>query len=348
MHARLRALDIAEERRLAGVVAGALYLSASASILGVLLLPGVPTSHWEWVVLAAAVGIAWGLACLLLIPWDRAHPLVSHFSSFMGFPLVVLTMASTGGANSPARFYLYFIVFYCSYFYRPREAIPYLAGCVAVFALPLFYDDRAVDRGYDGELIVAGATFAALGLLIMSGKELLVSLREQALELSRHDSLTGIFNRRALMALLERHVGGQRAADATGLLIVDLDRFKEVNTRFGHPVGDRVLQATAAALEATARGDDMVARLGGDEFAIVARGVTPEVIAVIAERVVTALRAKDAELDLDDWSLTASVGWALYPEDAATVDELFKAADACLRGAKSAGRDRVQAPLGEG
>ena len=344
MHARLRALDIAEERRLAGAVAGLLYLAASVSVVGVLALPGVPTEHWHWVLAAAGVGLVWALACLVVVPWERAHPLVSHFSSSFGFPLVALVMASTGGAHSPARFYLYFTVFYCSYFYRPREAVPYLAGCAAVFALPLVYDSEAVDSGYVGELLVAAATFAVLGALIMAGKRLLLDLREQALELSRHDALTGIFNRRALMALLERHVGGQRAMDATGLLIVDLDRFKEVNTRFGHPVGDRVLQATADALEATARGDDMVARLGGDEFAVVARGVTAEVMASIADRVVLALRAKDAELGLDDWSLTASVGWALYPEDASSVDELFKAADACLRGAKSAGRDRAQSP----
>ena len=344
MHARLRALDIEEERRLAGVVAGMLYLAASISVVGVLALPGIPTGDWVWVVAAAGVGVAWALACLFVIPWERAHPLVSHFSSAFGFPLVALVMAATGGAQSPARFYLYFTVFYCSYFYRPREAVPYLAGCIGVFALPLAYDDGAVDSGYAGELIVAAATFIVLGALIMAGKQLLLDLREQALELSRHDSLTGIFNRRALMALVERHVGGQRAMDATGLLIVDLDRFKEVNTRFGHPVGDRVLRATAEALEATARGDDMVARLGGDEFAIVARGVTPEVMAAIADRVVLALRAKDGELALEGWTLTASVGWALYPEDAATVDELFKAADACLRGAKSAGRDRAQAP----
>ena len=346
MRARLRALDIEEERRLAGTVAGALYLGASASILGILVLPGVITRHWEWVVLAAGIGTLWGLACLFVIPWQRAHPLVSHFSSSLGFPLVALTMAATGGSDSPARFYIYFIVFYCSYFYRLREAVPYLAGSAAVFALPLIYDDRALDQGYLGELIVAAATFGILGGLILAGKTLLLNLREQALELSRHDALTGIFNRRALMDLLERHVGGMRATDATGLLLVDLDRFKEVNTRFGHPVGDRVLQATAAALEATARGDDLVARLGGDEFAVAARGVNAAVMGSIADRAVLALRSKDAELALDDWHLTASVGWALYPDDGATVDELFAAADKCLRGAKSAGRDRAQSPAG--
>ena len=315
-------------------------------MIALLALPGAVTDQWQWVIAAAAVGIAWGLACLFLIEWERVHPLVSHFSSSMGFPLVAAVMASTGGGASPARFYLYFIVFYCAYFYPPREVVPYLLGCALVFAFPLFYDEGAMEGAYAGEVIVAATTFGILGALIMAGKRLLMDLREQALELSRHDSLTGIFNRRALMQLLERHVGGKRAMDATGLLIVDLDRFKEVNTNFGHPVGDRVLRETAAALDATARGDDLVARLGGDEFAIVARGVTPGVMAVIADRVVTALREKDAELGLDDWHLTASVGWALYPEDASTVDELFKAADSCLRGAKIAGRDRVQSPAG--
>jgi diguanylate cyclase (GGDEF)-like protein len=346
VHGRLRALDFQEERRLAGMVAGLLYLTASVSVAGVLVLPGAVTRHTEVVLATVAVGLAWGLICLFVIEWERAHPLVSHFSSAFGFVLVGVVMAATGGADSPARFYLYFIVFYCSYFYRPREAIPYLFGCAAVFSLPLFYDDSAVDSGLPGELIVAGATYVVLGVLIMLGKQLLVDLREQALDLSRHDSLTGIFNRRALMDLLERHVGGKRATDATGLLIVDLDNFKEANTRFGHPGGDEVLRQTAAVLEATARGDDLVARLGGDEFAIVARGVSAEVMATIAERVVSSLREKDAEMGLEGWHLSASVGWALYPDDAGTVDELFKAADDGLRGAKISGRDRAQAPTG--
>lgn len=338
---RLHALDITEERRLAGTMAGALYLTGAVTVIGLLFLPGSETKHWPVVVGASAFGAIWGLACLFVIPWERVHPLVSHLSSFMGLPIVAVTMAATGGAQSPARFYLFFVVVYVAYFYPPREAVPYFAACIVVHALPLFYDDRAVSAHLPGELAIAGATYLVLGAAILAGKRLLVDLREQALELSRHDSLTGLFNRRALMDLLERHVGGQRATDVTGLLLVDLDEFKHANTVYGHPGGDEVLRATAKALTAGARGDDLVARLGGDEFAIVARGVDRAIMDKLAQRVVEAVRQTDSELGLDQFQLRASVGWALYPGSGKTVDELMVAADSALRMAKLDGKDRA-------
>jgi diguanylate cyclase (GGDEF)-like protein len=341
LRSRLHALDIQEERRLAGALAAVLYLTGAVTVLGLLLLPGSETKHWPVVVAASAFGIVWAVVCLRVIKWETAPPWVSHLSSFMGLPIVAVVMASTGGALSPARFYLFFIVVYVAYFYRWREALPYLVGCVVVHALPLFYDHHAVDAHLPAELVIAGTTYLVLGGGILAGKALLVDLREQALELSLHDSLTGLYNRRALMNLLDRHVGGQRATDATGLLLVDLDEFKDANTLYGHPGGDTVLKATAEALLASARDDDLVARLGGDEFAIVARGVDRVVMEKLGERVVSAIREKDAVLGLDDFRVRASVGWAIYPGDGKTVDELMASADVALRGAKQSGKDRA-------
>jgi diguanylate cyclase (GGDEF)-like protein len=209
--------------------------------------------------------------------------------------------------------------------------------------MPLLYDTGAVREHLPGELLIAGATYLVLGAGILRGKQILVELRDAAVDLSHHDSLTGLCNRRALMGLLERHVGGKRAGDATGLLLVDLDQFKDANTLFGHPGGDKVLQATAKALELSARGDDMVARLGGDEFAIVARGVDRAVMEKLAARVVGAIRNADSELALPGFRVSASVGWAIYPGDGNTVDELMVAADVALGGAKASGKDRAHA-----
>ena len=342
MRGRLHALDITEERRLAGTLAGILYLTGSFTVIALLVLPGAVTDNWEVVVACSAISFAWGLACLFLIPWERVSPLVSHFSSAMGLPLTAIVMAATGGAQSPARFYLFFIVVYVTYFYPPREALPYLIGCIVVHGLPLFYDDDAVSGHLPAELVIAGATYLVLGAAILAGKKLLVELRDQALELSLHDSLTGLHNRRALMELLERHVGGKRATDATGLLVVDLDEFKDANTLFGHPGGDRVLKATARALTNSARGDDMVARLGGDEFAIVARGVGRAVMEKLAQRVIESIRAADTELALPGFRISGSVGWAIYPGDGTNVNELMTAADDALRFAKGSGKDRAE------
>src|SRR5947208_11752001 len=123
---RLGGLTISEERRLAGQAAGLLYLVGAITALTLLTLPHVERSHWPIVVAIAGLGGLWGVACLWLVPWERAPAAISHLSSFAGFPIAIAVVASTGGASSPARFYGLFILVYAAYFYVPREALPYL------------------------------------------------------------------------------------------------------------------------------------------------------------------------------------------------------------------------------
>ena len=188
--------------------------------------------------------------------------------------------------------------------------------------------------------MVIGPTYLLLGGLILSGKTLLVDLRDEAQEASLRDPLTALANRRALMDCLYERVGGARSSDATGLLLIDLDDFKAANTVYGHPGGDQVLRETARALKRAARETDLVARLGGDEFAIVACNTTADGMAVLSQRVLWAIRDADKKLDLPEFHLRASAGWALYPGDADTVDALIATADLAMRGAKGDGKDR--------
>jgi diguanylate cyclase (GGDEF)-like protein len=287
----------------------------------------------------AGAGAVWGVIALTVVPWQRVSPIVSHLSSGMGLPLTALAMALTGGASSPARFYLFFVVVYCSYFYPPREALPHLLGCVAVIALPLAYDAHAVEQGLLGELLVLTPTFLVLGGLIMAGKRVLV-------ELSRGDHLTGVANRRAFAEQLARQLEGRRATDANvGVLLMDLDGFKDANTMYGHPAGDEVLRRTALALRAAVREGDTVARIGGDEFAVIVTGADETGMTALASRVHARLRAADEELELPGFRLSGSLGWALHPRDAHDADELIATADLALRGAKAAGKDRSLSPL---
>jgi diguanylate cyclase (GGDEF)-like protein len=343
---RLRALNIQEERTLAGRVAGLMYVVGAATGSLLLVLPGIPTTHWRVTLAVAFLSLAWGGLLLTAIDWERVHPAFSHFSSTLGFPLVALVAAETGGANSPARFYLFFTIFYAAYFFPVREALPYLFGCLAVEALPLVYDGHAIADGLAGELVVIAATYAILGGLILSGKQILVELREAERALSLRDSLTELANRRALMNRLESHAAStgaprERASDTLGLVLVDLDHFKSANTIYGHPGGDRVLCATARALSAAAREGDLVARLGGDEFAIVCAGMTDAGLQELGERVLAALRDANAELAMPEFELAASVGSALFPRDAASPEQLIEAADRRMRAAKAGGRNRA-------
>ena len=188
--AGLRALEVSEERELAGRVAGLLYVTAAVTVVLLLFVPGTPIDSTAAILAASAFGLVWGATCILLIPWDRVHPLVSHFSSAMGLPLTAVAMAATGGADSPARFYLLFIVVYAAYFYPPREAIPHLAGCVVVLLLPLAYDPNAIEEGLLAETLILAPSFLLLGAAIMAGKQIMLTI-------STHDPLTGLVNRRA-------------------------------------------------------------------------------------------------------------------------------------------------------
>ncbi len=342
---RLRALDLEEERRIAGKVAGILYLTAGGSFLALLAAPGVTITSSGAVLALGGLAMLWGLACLTIVDWERASPLVSHASTALGLPATAIAMAATGGSASPAQAGLLFIVLYASYFYRPREAVPYLVGCVLVLALPALYDPHAVGSGTYADLIVMTPAYAAIAFTIMAAKRLLVDLRSDAVRLSLTDPLTGVANRRALVERLSALVGSERAADAVGLLVVDLDSFKEANTRFGHPGGDRVLRAASETLVTCARASDLVGRLGGDEFAIVARHPTADGMAALAARVVEHMRDADARLGLPGFRLACSVGWAMCPDHARSVDDLLAAADLALHVAKLDGKDRAHGPL---
>jgi diguanylate cyclase (GGDEF)-like protein len=332
----LRGLDIAEERRLAGVLAGALYLTGAATVGVLMLVPGTDASHWRVVAVVAGLGAAWGVACLTVIDWERAGPLVSHFSSFMGLPITAVTMAATGGSHSPTQAFLFFIVFFCAYFFRTVEAAPYLLGCMAVAASPLLYEHGALAKGLAGQLLIYAPTYLILGALILAAKQVLVGLRTAAQRLALTDPLTGLANRRALIDALDEELA--RGDERTALMLVDLDDFKHANTVYGHPGGDEVLRASASALGRSCRDSRMVARLGGDEFAVVYRCESPATVLQAADRLHVALEQASARLPFDDFDLAGSVGWAMAPDDAATSEALIALADSGVRLAKQAGK----------
>ncbi len=342
----LGGLVISEERVHAGRMAGLLCVLAGLTGFSLLVLPHVDHRH-SWVIVAVSVaGLSWGLACLTIVPWPRAPAVISHLSTGAGLLAAGTAMAATGGAHSPARFYLLFILVFAAYFYPPDEAWPHILGCVAVLLTPLLYDRGAVEGGYVAEMIVLAPTYLLLGLLLLGGKNVLVTLREQARDLARLDPLTGLANRRALMEALDSHVSeGRRETDVIALVMLDLDDFKRANTRFGHQGGDAVLKAAAEGLVNAARADDLVARLGGDEFAIIARGADSRVIALVTERLLESVREAHERLGEQAMAITASAGWACHPDDASSVEGLIAVADAAMRNAKRQGKNRAGEPL---
>jgi diguanylate cyclase (GGDEF)-like protein len=332
-----RKLEVEEERALAGKLAGVLFLTGGLTAVVLLFLPGIEDRHWEWVVGLASVSMLWGLFCLSRAR-PRWHGLWSwHIPAICTLGIITAVMAATGGAESPARFYVFFVLVYVTYYFPRMHALLYLPACVAVALSPVLYDAAPLSEGYLGELVVICPAYVILGGLIMDGKGLLVDLRERAHSLALIDPLTELPNRRAMIDWLGAHM---EAGAGVGLMLVDLDGFKDVNTVHGYPAGDAVLREASRRLRACVRGDDFVARLGGDEFAVLTPEADPGRLQLLAMRVLEAVRTMDHSGPVDV-RLTASVGWAQYPGDADTIDELIAAADICMRGAKLTGKDRA-------
>ncbi|HEX8855937.1 MAG TPA: GGDEF domain-containing protein [Thermoleophilaceae bacterium] len=341
-----------EERLLALRVAGVLWLVAAVtSLAGAALLPHVD-ANMPVVGILCVLEVAWGAFCVLF-PWNRVTAgwrygaAVFHLPTILSFAFVVAIVWATGGTDSFANYYLMFIVAYVASFYPPRLVAVYIGIALLVVAAPLLYQEDAVADGAYQLIWGAAPAYVVLGSVIAVGKAHITRLRDAASTLSLTDHLTGLANRRAFEERMSVRIGGGRASDATGLLLVDLDDFKETNTLHGHPGGDLVLREAATALREAARADDLVARLGGDEFAIVANGADEGGMRALAERVLDAVRRAHERLpgEFGGLSITASVGWARYPHDADDLDELLAAADFCLRGVKANGKNGSLTPL---
>jgi len=159
--------------------------------------------------------------------------------------------------------------------------------------------------------------------------------------LAHHDALTGLANRVALVQKIDEAAARQRRRNEPfTVLLLDLDRFKQVNDTLGHPAGDTLLIEVATRLNLLLRETDVLARLGGDEFAIIQSGETEQRDAArgLAERIIGAL-AKPFAIDGADINIGTSIGIALAPEHGAGSDSLLKMADLALYRAKSAGRN---------
>ena len=159
------------------------------------------------------------------------------------------------------------------------------------------------------------------------------------------DGLTGVCNRRHFQVLLAREAERARSSGhPLALLLADVDRFKGVNDRFGHPAGDAVLQHVARVLARRLRRSDVVARYGGEEFAVLLPGTDRDAAFTLAEELRREVEAAPATLPAPaaPVAVTVSFGAAAMPADAAEENGLVAAADRALYRAKEGGRNRVE------
>jgi diguanylate cyclase (GGDEF)-like protein len=290
-------------------------------------------------------GLAFGYGALqFFIPAKRSLMWLFAFGSGLYVVLASGAIAATGGASSPIRVLLIFSVVYGAWFYESRPAIVILVAVMVATLLPLAYDGHAFAAGPLGLTVSLSAVLLVGSVLTILGRVELTRLRDAARLDANRDPLTDLANRRALIRGLDKLTAGRRDTDRFGLVFLDLDRFKDVNTVLGHAGGDAALKAVAGALRAAARSEDLVARIAGDEFAVVAPGITLEALRSLGERLVLAVeRAMRTDAALQEAALCvrSSAGAAMWPEDATDPDSLLHAADLALLAAKRAGKGRV-------
>jgi len=159
---------------------------------------------------------------------------------------------------------------------------------------------------------------------------------------ANHDPLTGLQNRRAFQAQLERAlVKAREFGNGNALLYLDLDQFKAVNDSGGHLAGDELLRQLAVLLSKQLREHDTVARLGGDEFAILLESCTPEDAANVAEKIRNAVVDFAFAWDGGEYRIGTSIGLVEFNDGDRSVDDLIELADGMCYAAKDSGRNRV-------
>ena len=323
----------AADRLLIGRLAGLLFLAGSIAAVPVdqLLRPAVGTASQ----VLTLVGIASGVLCML-VPWDRIRRGWQHLIPFVGSVEIAVKMVTVG---EHAHLYLWFLVFVAVYaalaFEDRRDIGAHVGLAIAVAAVPLALADPADRANRLAEALIALPILVAATAAVVHLRERLVAAAGQLAEEARIDPLTGVGNFRLLEERLRyeltRH---RRNGQSLALLVFDLDNFKQVNDTLGHPVGDRLLRQVGQVLLETVRDQDTVVRQGGDEFAVLA----PETSAEEAEGLVARIKDEVRGLCAVEVPVSASGGFAVFPDDALTVEVLQAQADLKQREDKTASR----------
>jgi diguanylate cyclase (GGDEF)-like protein len=310
------------------------YGAAAPSLLMALLMDGGPAS--QRLAAGGAAFFTFVMALVLLVWRGRDWILLA------AFPLAALTVTAIAILDPPLAltpmFYIWPLMT-AAYFLQTREVmLTYLVVCASFGATSLW----ALD---DGPRLIQWVTVAVVSgvvvIFVAALKRELAELVGRLRALAHTDSLTGALNHGAFVARLEAELARrERSGTSCAVAVLDIDHFKVINDRFGHPAGDAALRRLVATVSRRLRGTDALGRLGGEEFAILLADTDMAGAKEYAEEMRGLVAADAAAAGVP---FTVSFGLAVPAGPGVTATDVLEAADAALYRAKRAGRDTVRA-----
>lgn len=323
-----------DERARMGRISGVLWILASIIAVGSCYLPGAQHVGMGWIFALSAVFLVYGLAGALgWLRWDRASMKVLGIGMVITIPVIGLAIYCTGGAMSFVQPMLITTLIYAAFFFPANWAWPLSIELTLAAATPLLYDSSAIDDAFLPKVVALFAGFLSATWVLVGLRRRLFEAELHHREIANCDALTGVANRRHFDAVLQQELArrtrpaGRRGFDQSplALLVIDLDDFKGINDNYGHQIGDAVLCQVADRAQSILRSTDVLARIGGDEFAVIAPGAQGEGARLMATAIRDAVGTHYSDSGTPTFS--ASVGWAIFPDDGEDFESLLRAAD---------------------
>lgn len=342
-----------------GMALLALLLMSSSALVMLLLHHPSANHHLDAVRWWAALSVG-GLAVITLLirtGWSERLRDPSLTLVQMAWTItsgaVAYVLAGEGRGVVPS--VLAMILFFGALGLSPRQVVgiglyAMAAFSVAVVVSPRFYATTfdVMDGAYAAMILIVLAGCMVVNLRVQQMRQRLDRQREALAEalaenraLAMRDELTGLYNRRAMVELIQLECRRRRRGQGTLLFaMIDVDHFKRVNDHHGHAMGDHVLRVFADALRANVRETDVLARWGGDEFLLLLSDIEPRSAQTLLERTREAIAALPVPNAPPDLRLSMSAGLALHLPHSSP-QETLERADQALYAAKDQGRNRV-------
>jgi diguanylate cyclase (GGDEF)-like protein len=315
----------------------------STCLTATILLPHPPAASDPGLIGVAVIGYL--VAAVLFARAARIPEAAFEAVTYLGQLLITALTFFWGAPAAPFLWFHVWLVVHSFHFLPRTRAMRQIACAAVLFVFATF----AMHAPFPEATSVVGVgSIVIIGMLVGAFRARVDALVAAFARTAASDPLTGLANRRAFAELYAgERARAARAGTGGAMLVLDCDRFKELNDRLGHAAGDRALQRVAHAMTSTVRAADTVARLGGDEFAVLLSAPEPGMAVAVGERI----RRVVAE-GRDSDNVTLSIGIVELPADTSIdLNTAFAAADRAMYESKNRGANCVSlgslAPLPE-